>query len=88
MNGSLELSTYWLLDLHSSLVSMRRREWMKWMAVRRRRVKKTGTQMCVTPSGEEGKVSPLWVNCEREERCMVGLGEVAVDAVGMRARRG
>ena len=64
---------------------------MKWMAVRRRRVKKTGTQMCVTPSGgggggrRRGKVSPLWVNCEREERCMVGLVGVVA---GMRARYG
>ena len=34
------------------------------------------------------KVSPLWVNCEREERCLVELGDVAVDVAGMRARYG
>ena len=37
---------------------------------------------------KKGKVSPLWVNCEREERCMVDLGGVAIDVVGMRARHG
>ena len=25
------------------------------------------------------KGNPLWVSCEMEERCMVDLGEVAVD---------
>ena len=34
------------------------------------------------------KVSPLWVNWEREERCLVELGNVAVDVAGMRARYG
>ena len=29
--------------------------------------------------GEEGKVSPLWVSYEKEERCMVDLGKVVVD---------
>ena len=28
---------------------------------------------------KKGKVKPLWVNCEKEERCMVDLGEVVVD---------
>ena len=37
---------------------------------------------------KKGTVNPLWVNCEREERCMVGFGEVAVDIAGMRARGG
>ena len=36
----------------------------------------------------KAKVSPLWVNCEREERCTLDLGGVAVDVAGMRARRG
>ena len=36
----------------------------------------------------KGKVSPLWVSCEKEERCMVGLGGVAFDVAGMRARHG
>ena len=73
---------------------MRRRERMKWMAVRRRRVKKTGIQMRVTPFGrrrrreKKGKVSPLSVIWEMEERCMVGLGDVAVDVAGMRAMHG
>ena len=31
------------------------------------------------PFEKKGKVTPLWVNCERKERCMVGFGEVAVD---------
>ena len=33
-------------------------------------------------------MNPLWVNCEKEERCMVDLGGVAVDVAGMRARHG
>ena len=32
---------------------------------------------------KKGKESPLWVNCEREERCMVDLAGV-VDVAGMR----
>ena len=40
--------------------SMRRRERMKWMAVRRRRVKKTGTQMLwEEDEGEEGEREPI-----------------------------
>ena len=35
---------------------------------------------------KKGKMSPLSVNCEREERCLVDLGDVAVDVAGMRAR--
>ena len=37
---------------------------------------------------KKGTVNPLWVNCEREERCIVGLAGVAVDVAGMRARYG
>ena len=37
---------------------------------------------------KKGKLSPLWMNCETEERCMVDLGDVAVDVAGMRARHG
>ena len=35
---------------------------------------------------KKGKVSPLWVNWEGEERCMVDLVGVVVDVGGMRAR--
>ena len=37
---------------------------------------------------KNGKVNPLWVNCQREERCMVDLVGVAVDVGGKRARYG
>ena len=37
---------------------------------------------------EKVKVSPLWVNCEREERCMLDLARVVVDIAGKKARHG
>ena len=37
---------------------------------------------------KKGKVSPLRVSYEREERCTLDLGGVAVDVAGMRARYG
>ena len=37
---------------------------------------------------KKGKVHPLCVSYEMEERCMVDLGGVAVDVAGMRARYG
>ena len=65
MTGSLELSAYWLLDLHwSRLVSMRRRERMKWMAVRGGGGRRLGPR-CVLPllkeeeEKEEGESEPI-----------------------------
>ena len=46
-------------------------------------MKKTGRRCLLSfkrrMEKKKGKGSPLWVDCEREERCIVGLASVVVN---------